>query len=100
MKISVDDKEIFSLSEIQCKVICNDIPEKEFEADMHRRLEYILKHKYEQCFQRLKSEWCEGEVSKLAANGVDSIPTDPEKLAQLIFSQPNYKSRSARENLD
>lgn len=100
MKISVDDQECFSLSETQKKVICNDIHEDIFESDMKRRLEYILMHKYEQCFKRLKSEWCDGDQCKLAKNGVESIPTDPKALAELIFAQPDYKCRKMRDEAD
>jgi len=100
MKITVDGKDCFELSETQKKVIKNDISDDIFEDDMKRRLEYILKHKYEQCFKRLHEEWCsakDGNRCKLAANGVDSIPTDPDKLAELIFAQPTYKSRKTRD---
>lgn len=100
MKISVDDKEHFSLSEIQKKVIKNDIPEDDFDDDMKRRLHYILTHKYERCFERLHHEWCkcdESGQSKLSKNGVRSIPTDRDELATLIFSQPNYKCRKTRD---
>lgn len=93
MKISVDDQELFSLSDIQKKVIKNDIKEEIFEDDMKRRIQYILMHKYEQCFKRLKEEW----EPKLAASGIESIPTNPDSFAQLVFSQQDYKSRSARE---
>ena len=94
MKISVDDKECFSLSETQKKVIKNDIHEDVFEEDMKRRLQYILMHKYEECFKRLKTEW----DPKLKVLGVESIPTDPEKYAELIFKIPEYKSRKFRED--
>lgn len=93
MKISVDDKELFTLSEIQKRVIKNEILEEIFNEDMKRRLQYILMHKYEQCFKRLKEEW----ESKLRANGVKMMPTDPDEFAKLVFSQPNYKNRSQRE---
>lgn len=92
MKISVDNQEIFSLSEVQKKVIKNDIHADEFDADMKRRLHYILTHKYEECFKRLKNEW----EPKLASR-VSSIPTNPDELAKLIFSQPDYKCRKTRE---
>lgn len=93
MKISVDNVELFTLSDIQKQVIRNDIADDIFEEDMKRRIQYILMHKYERCFARLKQEW----DSKLAANGVSMIPTDPDAYAQLVFSQPNYKNRSQRD---
>jgi hypothetical protein len=92
MKISVDDKELFKLSETQKKVIKNDIQEEIFEEDMKRRLQYILTHKYERCFERLKSEW----EPRLAAKGIPMIPTNPDAFAELVFSQPEYKNRSKR----
>ena len=93
MKISVDDKDLFTLSETQKRVIKNDIHEDEFEVDMKRRLQYILMHKYDRCFERLKKEW----EPKLAASGARSIPTDKDEFAQLVFAHPEYKDRKNRE---
>ena len=93
MKISVNDTELFTLSETQKKVIKNDISDDIFEDDMKRRLQYILTHKYERCFARLKAEW----DKKLPALGVESIPTDPDAYAQLVFARPEYKDRKARD---
>ncbi len=93
MKISVDDQECFCLSETQKKVIKNDIHEDEFENDMKRRLQYILMHKYERCFERLKKEW----EPKLKANGVAMIPTDSDAFAELVFAQVEYKGRKQRD---
>lgn len=92
MKISVNDKELFQLSETQCKVICNDIHSDEFDADMKRRLQYILMHKYERCFERLKHQW-----DPILAKRYQSIPTDRDAYAQLVFSQPDYKCRKTRD---
>ena len=92
MKISVDGKDLFEITETQKKVIRNEIPEDIFDQDMKRRLEWVLTHKYERCFDRLKKEWDE----KLIQNGVKSVPTDKDEYAELVFSQPNYKNRSQR----
>ncbi len=93
MKVSVNDKELFSLSETQKKVICHDIPMELLDDDLKRRLKYILTHKYERCFERLKKEW----EPKLAAAGVESIPTNKDAFAELVFSQPDYKDRATRD---
>jgi len=93
MKISVDGQELFELTAIQKQVIANDIQDELFDEDMKRRLYYILTHKYERCYERLQKEW----LPKLAANGVKSIPMDRDELAALIFAQPEYKNRSARD---
>ncbi len=95
MKISVDDKEIFTLSELQKKVIQNDILSEIFEEDMKRRIKWVLvDEKYQRCFDRLKKEW----DPKLKENGVQYIPLDQDAYASLVFSQPNYKNRSQRDS--
>jgi len=94
MKISVNDKEVFLLSEIREKVICNDIPSDTFESDCSKRVEYVLQHKYEQCMKRLRDEW----TLKLAGR-MDAIPTSDDKFAELVFSQPDYKDRKARDEV-
>ena len=93
MKISVNGKDLFELSDIQKKVICNEISEDIFEADMMRRLEWVLMHKYEQCFKKLKEEW----DTQLPALGVKSVPTDPDEYAKLVISQPTYMCRKDRD---
>lgn len=91
MKVTVDGQDIFTLTEIQKQVIKNDIRESIFDEDMKRRLIYILQHKYEQCYKRLKEEW----EPKLAQT-MESLPTNPDAFAQLVFAQPSYKDREAR----
>ena len=93
MKISVDDTELYTLSTTQKNVIKNDINADIFDADMKRRLDWVLKHKYEQCFKRLKAEW---DV-KLPALGVETIPTDPDEYAELVFAREEYKDRKDRD---
>lgn len=92
MKISVNDQELFTLTEIQKKVIKNDICCHIFDEDMKRRLQYILNHKYERCFERLKAEW-----EPILAKRLEAIPTDPDKFAELVFSQPDYKDRLTKD---
>lgn len=94
MKISVDDKELFTLSETQKKVIMNDINSDIFEDDMKRRLQYILMHKYEECYKRLKNEW----EPRLRTAGITSIPLNEDEFAKLVFSQPGYQDRKSRES--
>lgn len=60
---------------------------------MKEKLSWILQHKYERCYERLRREW----EPKLAERGLKSIPIDEEDFAELVFSQPDYKNRSQRE---
>lgn len=103
MKYERNGKSVIELNTTEQKVIKNDILEEIFEEDMDRRVNWILRHKYERCFERLKKEWVddkdENGQCKLEKNGVQSIPTNRDALAELIFNQPNYKDRSKREKL-
>jgi len=96
MKISVDDKEVFVLSETQKNVLKNEIPSAKLDEDLKRRLHWVLDHKYQRAFVKMKKEW----DKKLELNGVESIPVDKDAYAQLVFSQPNYKDRDARDKDD
>jgi hypothetical protein len=92
MKISVNNRELFSLSEVQKRVICNDIHADILDSDLERRLQWVLMHKYEQCMKRLRDEW----MPKLKGR-VESVPLDDDAFAQLVFSQQDYKDRKGRE---
>lgn len=92
MKIQIDGKTVLELSETQKKVIQNDIAFEEFQSDMERRVRWVIEHKYQNCFKRLKEQW-----EPILRQRMDAIPTDPDQLAELIFSQPEYKSRSQRK---
>lgn len=93
MKISVDDKELFTISEMQMTVFKSYINADDLEDDLKRRLDYILSHKYEECLNRLKLEW----MPKLSSR-VSKIPENTEDLIHLILSQPDYKCRKTLED--
>lgn len=93
MKVSVNDKAIFEINEIKKKVIKDNIHTDLFDKDMERRLEWVIMHKYDECFKTLKEEW----EPKLLANGVRSFPADPDEFAELVFKQPNYKCCKMRQ---
>ena len=92
MKVKVDDVEILEISEIRKKVIAHEIPSEDLEADLKRRLSWVITHKYERCMEKIKNQW----VPKLKERGHQSIPLDDDALAEMIFADPDYKNRSAR----
>lgn len=93
MKISVDDKELFSLNETQKKVIKDYVSEDIFEPDMRRRLEWVIMHLYDNAFEMLKNNW----YPILKSRGIKLLPTDNDEFAELVFSQPEYKSKQERD---
>ncbi|MFI0477769.1 MAG: hypothetical protein ACH349_01400 [Candidatus Rhabdochlamydia sp.] len=96
MKISVDDIELFTLSETQKQVIKNDIHEDIFDEDMKRRLHWVLNHKYERCLERLKKQW----IPKLIRSGVEILSMNDDDFATLVFSHPDYQDRKSRDMLN
>lgn len=92
MRIQVEGKTVYELNDTKKKVIQNDIQEELFEKDMERRVKHIIEHKYEQCMERLRKEW----TPKLSQR-FTTLPTNNDALAELIFGQEDYKSRSQRE---
>jgi hypothetical protein len=94
MKISVNDQEVYTLAEWEKDVIKNDINSDDFEADMKRRLEWVLKHKAEQCFIRFEKEW----VEKLRNDpSVTSIPKSKDAFVALVKARSDYKDRKAKD---
>lgn len=93
MKVAVNDQELFTLNETKKKVIKDSVSADIFDNDMKRRLEWVLMHKYERCFEHLRKEW----TPKLEAAGLQTIPLDKDAFAELVFAQPTYKDRLARD---
>jgi len=92
MKIKIDNTDVFELTETQKKVLKDNIDEDIFDADIQRRVRWVIEHKYERCFEKLKREW----EPKLAAKGIESFPSNMDAFAELVFSQPEYKSRKQK----
>lgn len=88
MKISVNDKELYTLTPTQLQVL-GDAINSDLQEDLKRRLKWVLIHKFEEVMKDMKSEW----IPKLQANGVTMMPIDNEEFARLVFSQPNYVSK-------
>jgi len=93
MKFLINDKVVFELSEIQVKVIKDNVFSEEFEKSMADRIGWLIGKKYEDSLKNLKDEW----IPKLKESGVESVPLNDEKFAELVFSQKDYKSRSERD---
>jgi hypothetical protein len=89
----IKDSQDFTLTDLQKKVVQNDIPMDIFEEDMERRRKLgLLNEKYVQCMRRLRLEW----EPRLRAGGYNVSPTDDE-FAQTVFAHPEYKNRTQRD---
>lgn len=93
MKFSVNDKVVFELSETQVKVIQDNVFSEKFEKTMGERVKWVIERKFLDSLKHLKEEW----IPKLKQAGVEAIPLDDEKFAELVFSQKEYKARSEKD---
>ena len=81
MKISINDEDLLTLTEIQKKVIQNDVIMEEFEDDMKRRLHYIIHHPA----NRFVEQNSKSARDFLKTRNVSSVPADKMEFAALVF---------------
>jgi len=86
MKFFVDNKEVLELNRTQQKIIQDVINQDIFVADMERRVNYIVSHKLENCYDSLIKRWL-----PTLRERYDSLPTNKDALAELVFAQNDYK---------
>jgi hypothetical protein len=86
MKFFVDTKQVYELNSTQQKVIQDNIKSDVFVSDMERRVNWVISHKYDMCYDDLIKRW----LPKLR-DRYDSLPTSKDALAELVFAQPDYK---------
>ena len=95
MKIFADDVLIFEISDTDYKILADEISEDKLNEEIKRRIKWIITHKIEGCFKRLKQEW----EPKLVTAGYDSLPTNRDKYADLVFKHPLHKNRKKRDSI-
>ena len=93
MKISIDDKELLTITDTQKRVIAKYMSLEVFERNLQKRIKSILISKYNRCLDRLEDEG----IPKLVANGITSVPINKDQLAQLILDQPEDDKTAASE---
>ena len=91
--VCIDDQEAFRVSPLHKRMI-KFSGEQDPDEYLMARMKWILPHKYERCLERLRLEW----EPRLAKQN-KAIPLDDDEFAELVFSQPDYMDRSARDAL-
>lgn len=100
MLVKLDDEVIFEIDERMLKLIAHDIEDPI--PDIKRRLRWVIEHKCDRCYARMKEEWTKEDdsgQSKLSRAGIASIPTNKRDLADLILNHPQYMNRVLREQV-
>lgn len=91
MRVLANDEEILNLSDIEKQILCDDIHADNLDADIKRRLAWVINHKIQFNVKRLRDQW----LPKLK-DRVEAVPTDDLAFAQLVFSQEDYKDCKTR----
>lgn len=94
MKISIDNEQILELTEIQKKVIKNDIHEEIFDSDMKRRLKYIVDHPCERCIEHHKKQW----LQELKEKGAVAVSVTPFGFAELVLQDTKLDPQEDKES--
>lgn len=92
MKCTLNDKEIFALSDSQLNVLKHCIPEDQVEEHLKAIILYVIKHKLVECAGKLFEEW----KPKLIAEGVKEIPISDADFADMIFKHAEYQPRNSQ----
>lgn len=93
MRIDVNGVELFTITPEQKKVIEYEVSSDVFEADIKRRLFWVINECYKVAIQQMKNEW----IPVLKAEETPSIPLDDQAFADLIMARPDYKDAKARQ---
>ncbi len=94
MQITVDGEDLFEISDTEMEVLAYVLEISTLDADCKRRLEWVLRHKIEQCYKRLRQDWM-----KILENdpNVRSVPIDDEAFFDMVKVRDDYQDREARE---
>lgn len=87
MKLFVDSVVVLELNSTQIKVLQDNIKSDIFVSDIERRVNWVISHKYDMCYDDLIKRW----LPKLRER-YESLPTSKDALAELVFEQTDYKA--------
>lgn len=90
-KIEKDGQEIFTISDIDLKLLKDCLPD--VEGEINRRIQWVIQHKCERIYKQFKEKW----EKVLVAEGATSIPAQRDAFVALIVARSDYKNRAQRE---
>lgn len=92
MKISINDQEVFTLTEIQKQVIANDIPLDALEDDLKRRVVWRVDKNMNILCRIFIAEW----LPKLKEAGMQNKPKTMDDLITAVKAHIDYKDMDKR----
>ena len=92
MQVKVDNKVIFEITQTDVDLLAYDL--LDVQAEIERRLKYIIEHKVGECYKRFKEEW-DKKLEK--DSSVNFIPSKRDEYVAFVKARSDYKNRSQRE---
>jgi len=86
MKFYVDQTQVYELDQTQQKIIQDNVKPDLFVGDMERRVAWVISQKLDQSFDQLFAHWL-----PILQQRYESLPSNKNFFAELVFSQPDYK---------
>jgi hypothetical protein len=86
MKFYVDSVCVLELSPVQEQILLSGIPADVFVSTMQQRVVWVINQVIDGSFDSLFNKWL-----PILQGRYDSVPSNRDKFAELIFSQPDYK---------
>jgi len=86
MKFYVDSVCVLELSPVQEQILLSGIPADVFLPTMEQKVVWVINQGITGSFDNLFNKWL-----PILQTRYDSVPSNRDKFAELIFSQPDYK---------
>jgi len=94
MKIQVDGVDLYTVTDTEMELMAYFMFASTLDDDCKRRLQWVLKHKIEQCYKKIRIEW----MPILQADpNVTEVPLDDEAFFNMIKVRSDYQDRDARD---
>ena len=93
MKVKLDDEVLFEIDDTMIKLLAHDLLDPI--EEIKRRLQWVIQHKCERSYARLKDEWFENLMKDPE---VKSIPATKREFVNMVFEHPDYLNRLQKEN--
>jgi hypothetical protein len=92
MKVTIDNEVVYEVTDTIKKVLEYDMPSSTIHEEVCRRAAWAVDVKKSACWEEICRVWM-----PILSERYPSLPTDWEELAKVVFSQPDYQDRDARE---
>ena len=91
-----DYKKEITLTDLQQKILSNDLYNDTDNAGLDDWIQKAVDGKINNCWKRMQSEWTDKLMND--SSFTDPIPSNQEDFVKLILARSDYKNRKARDD--